>query len=416
MNLKEAANRLGVHYQTAYKWVRGGTLTAIRVGGRYEVSDAAVERFASRREAARREPPTAAEHEPGTAGPTAEDVLEELEAMATDPFVSTRSIAGFVARRGAELFGDLCVVMCFDRDGTPTLQVVDHPSPAHASLITAAIETVGSATQSPGFAFTAYAHEAVTRLSHVPQDVLRDLLRPQLRQHLALNPIRSLLAVPVSAGGVARGSVTFARSRPDQPHTDAEVDVAVEMSARVGRLLEAAGDVELAVAAREDLVRALGHHLNGRRPATLPEAARVARSLVDASGEIELPLAILDAQLRILATNRAFRTIRGEPASAVGEEWTSLTHPEHRTADRASFDRLLSGELDYLDSKIRRIVPDGREFVYMSHRAAVRAADASLRYVITVARPLRLPEADYSSVAPAPYRAPAGLEDHRAAG
>lgn len=45
MNLKQAAARLGVHYQTAYKWVRSGELSALRIGGRYEVSDAAITRF-----------------------------------------------------------------------------------------------------------------------------------------------------------------------------------------------------------------------------------------------------------------------------------------------------------------------------------------------------------------------------------
>ena len=32
MNLKEAARRLGVHYQTAYRWVRSGELVAVRIG------------------------------------------------------------------------------------------------------------------------------------------------------------------------------------------------------------------------------------------------------------------------------------------------------------------------------------------------------------------------------------------------
>jgi len=45
MNLKAAAHELGVHYQTAYKWVRSGALTAVRIGGRYEISEAAIQQF-----------------------------------------------------------------------------------------------------------------------------------------------------------------------------------------------------------------------------------------------------------------------------------------------------------------------------------------------------------------------------------
>jgi MerR family transcriptional regulator, light-induced transcriptional regulator len=35
IELAEAADRLGVHYQTAYRWVREGRLPAVRVRGRY---------------------------------------------------------------------------------------------------------------------------------------------------------------------------------------------------------------------------------------------------------------------------------------------------------------------------------------------------------------------------------------------
>jgi excisionase family DNA binding protein len=40
MDLREAAGALGVHYQTAYGWVRQGVLPARKVGRGYEVSEA----------------------------------------------------------------------------------------------------------------------------------------------------------------------------------------------------------------------------------------------------------------------------------------------------------------------------------------------------------------------------------------
>jgi excisionase family DNA binding protein len=43
------AEQLGVHYQTAYRWVRSGALAAALVGGRYEVTQAALDRFAAQR-------------------------------------------------------------------------------------------------------------------------------------------------------------------------------------------------------------------------------------------------------------------------------------------------------------------------------------------------------------------------------
>jgi len=44
VNLDDAAQRLGVHYQTAYRWVRTGTLGAVKRGCVYDISEAEVER------------------------------------------------------------------------------------------------------------------------------------------------------------------------------------------------------------------------------------------------------------------------------------------------------------------------------------------------------------------------------------
>jgi MerR family transcriptional regulator, light-induced transcriptional regulator len=41
MSLREAADALGVHYQTAYGWIRSGELSARKVGRGYAVSRAA---------------------------------------------------------------------------------------------------------------------------------------------------------------------------------------------------------------------------------------------------------------------------------------------------------------------------------------------------------------------------------------
>jgi excisionase family DNA binding protein len=55
MDLRSAADQLGVHYQTAYRWVRDGSLTAVKVGATYEIGDDELHRFAAER--ARPAPP-----------------------------------------------------------------------------------------------------------------------------------------------------------------------------------------------------------------------------------------------------------------------------------------------------------------------------------------------------------------------
>ena len=49
MDLRSAADQLGVHYQTAYRWVRQGSLRAVKIGASYEVTEAELDRFTAER-------------------------------------------------------------------------------------------------------------------------------------------------------------------------------------------------------------------------------------------------------------------------------------------------------------------------------------------------------------------------------
>ncbi len=56
IGLADAAEALGVHYQTAYKWVRDGTLPAVRVGREYRVEPADVAALVEKRSTPSRPP------------------------------------------------------------------------------------------------------------------------------------------------------------------------------------------------------------------------------------------------------------------------------------------------------------------------------------------------------------------------
>src|SRR5450759_4279893 len=45
MDLQTAAHRMSVHYQTAYRWVRAGSLVAVKVGASYEIAEDELLRF-----------------------------------------------------------------------------------------------------------------------------------------------------------------------------------------------------------------------------------------------------------------------------------------------------------------------------------------------------------------------------------
>mgnify|MGYP005816248389 CR=1 FL=1 len=49
VDLQAAAAHLGVHYQTAYRWVRDGSLPAVKRGASYDIDEADLERFRSAR-------------------------------------------------------------------------------------------------------------------------------------------------------------------------------------------------------------------------------------------------------------------------------------------------------------------------------------------------------------------------------
>src|SRR5690242_6706789 len=60
VDLRTAADRLGVHYQTAYRWVREGTLPAVKRGTTYDVDERSLARFQAAR--AEPSPPPAKSH------------------------------------------------------------------------------------------------------------------------------------------------------------------------------------------------------------------------------------------------------------------------------------------------------------------------------------------------------------------
>src|SRR5262245_32219651 len=109
MNLKEAARRLGVHYQTAYRWVRSGELVAVRVGSRYEVSEAAIERLRARRRALG----SPRLDEPVHFG---DDLEAEFAKMADGPVLDVEQAVVHLSRRIAESTGDLCIVGLLSED------------------------------------------------------------------------------------------------------------------------------------------------------------------------------------------------------------------------------------------------------------------------------------------------------------
>lgn len=77
IDLATAAEQLGVHYQTAYRWVRSGELPAVRRRGRYRLDPGAVAAFGEQRDQPQR---PQARRPRGGFGPLADRMFDHLVA------------------------------------------------------------------------------------------------------------------------------------------------------------------------------------------------------------------------------------------------------------------------------------------------------------------------------------------------
>ena len=96
MDLQRAADELGVHYQTAYRWVRTGKLPAQLVDGRYRVARDDISDMSARRTAPQAPPPP-------TANRTARAAERMHEALVSGDEAAVRSIATGLIDEGASI-------------------------------------------------------------------------------------------------------------------------------------------------------------------------------------------------------------------------------------------------------------------------------------------------------------------------
>jgi excisionase family DNA binding protein len=347
MNLKEAARRLGVHYQTAYRWVRSGDLVAVRVGSRYEVSEAAIERLRAQRRAIA-SPPIETELR-------VDDGLEaELAKMADGPVLDVEQAVAHLARRIAETTGDLCVVAALSetRDRVEAATCFEPDSLRLPVLAGAIAATMRMRAPDEGPVMRTVFEGNQLFVPHVPQELFRAWLPPEFHQQFDDVCIFGMVAAPMIHDGIAAGGVALMREHPEHPFTSEDAD-------RVDRLAMLAGDVVLS--ARQD-----------RAARALLAAVLVdARAQVVATGRLDPeralgpsgdPVAVHDADDRVLAMTPAYTAI----ADRVRSRSTA---------------RIVSGELDFASDVC---LDEAGTFVV--HHAGVRALDATLLGIITVVR------------------------------
>ena len=369
MNLKTAAARLSVHYQTAYKLVRSGSLAAVKIGGTYEVSEAALDRYRAERDALR----AGAETMRDVGAPVLrnrETAIAEAWAVAESSTTTPRGVLETIARVSAEAVGDLCVVRLSEQDGCGfAFHDVD---PKRRAAVASIVHGFGFGFGGPT---GGYAHVRASQRSllipHVAQDRLRASLDAQHRQFLDVVGVHSLVIAPAVIDGEVRALVTLDRATPGAPYGEDDVAFAEDMAA----------------ALRAALIRTAAYRAGWDRRCELVRAARETLRVTDDASALDgilndggLAEIVYDLHDRVVANPATTRLTNGD-ASLLVEGFTPQTAS-------AKTDRLRTGDLEYHDGEQEMRLADGTTRRLIVHRGLVRDERAQTRALVVVAQPM----------------------------
>jgi excisionase family DNA binding protein len=407
VNLKEAAAVIGVHYQTAYKWVRSGELAAIKVKGGYEISETAVEALRRRRAALR-------ELAERAAAPDVharrvhddEDVFGVLSCMIDLVTTDASAVLATAVRLGAESTGDTFALLMRSPGSDDATVVAYHdPDPRRLALLAQGIRD-GMRHGGLGYASRVFTTGTTVHVRHVSQQAARGLVVPEHQQDFDEAGLFSLVIAPVLVFEDVVGALALSRSTPGTPVSDAEREFVERLAAVIG---EAVGAAEVRAPAwrlRRVVTERFEQLLAGRARSDLRELVDRVRAL-----DPRFAVALLSPDRRVLAATAAYgATYRVRVDEMLGAPLRSFEAGED---EPPTYERLLSGELHY--ARTRRVVGSGGA----SHplhvlQSAIRVADmrvVAVLEIVTDGEPSVVPAAAEPSTdeAPAPNESAFGL-------
>lgn len=388
MNLKTAALRLGVHYQTVYRWVRSGQLVAVKVGAGYEVSEAAVERLQAQRAATGRTPDAGAASTPRAvdgAG-SVDDALHVLDLMVDAVTLDSTAVGERAARVIAEHLGDTVFVYRLSAgEGLAPERLVVAYAAHRDPVAEVAASTLGRDPRtSTNLVRRSITTGAPVCVAQVPQRELRRRLHPELHEHLHLTGCYSAMVAPFGSAG----ALLVTRDLPGRPYGPDDLAFVEATAARVTRADERARSYAGAWDLRRTMVVAFGapDFDDGNFPgANFADAAFAGgcfeRLVPPDAGASEPIVAVLDLELRHVACTKAYAELVGEDASRLaGVSLRSLVR-DGSALDEALAPVLL-GEIDFRSVELEIRAEDSRVAL---HVGMVRRDDVTPRGVVVVA-------------------------------
>jgi excisionase family DNA binding protein len=387
MNLKQAARRLGIHYQTAYRYVRSGQLASVRVGRGYSISEAAVETFLARHEALHDVHPGAAS-EPSDRG--GNEAIDDAMAALDATIIDARGVRDVVAEALSLAIGDLAVVRSVGKRADDAPIAVHHRDARQRALATTLVENHRD-DDLMFYERSALSSGETVNLHHVAREVSIAATPPRLLQHLDQTAGHSVLCVPAMWEDEVVALLTLKRDRPGRPYGEDEVAMAEQLAAVVAAASHRAEATLDGWRRREELMDAIATH-----------GVEAVESHHETAGDGTA--VVSDASGQIVWADESVETLAGIPSSSlVGRMLDELPLVE----ERPLIDRLRRGALMYADCARTVVTRTNTVKQVMTHFGAVRAENGELIALVMVAHELAQPTVPQSHGSRTPSSAPA---------
>ncbi len=382
MNLKTAARRLGVHYQTAYRYVRSGDLVAVRVGSGYEISESALELARTRLAIHRIVDHPVAAMPPATlavADADADAALDDLDVLVDACTLSAQPVLDEVVRRLSREVGDVAAVLLRSADGQ-WLQAVASADrdPARLAMFAAihAVAPIRVASQpNPHSALAGRTHV----VHHLRTADALELLPPQFRGNSAMI-VQGYVSVPIARrDGHIDGVVVVMRFAGGVPYSPEHVLEVERLTGRVADALEHVQRYTAAWLARDNLRQSL-EQLARVGGARLDDVSDALVGLLDD----EIPEAVFAPDRTLVAANDPFMEFTGEAPESPALGVCGCDDGV------ATWGTLLSGAADYLSTRPSACVLGARTLPWVQW-AIIRRPDATPFAVLAVLEPTDTP-------------------------
>lgn len=299
VNLKTAARMLGVHYQTAYRYVRSGELVAVKVGGSYNISLGAVE-LLRQRLAVMDSPALSVHHE---LPPADDDIGAELDTLIGGVMLTAQPVLDAVTRWLAVSVGDIGVLRLISEDGAfaPVVSLFD-ADPATRPIVEAFLGSWVMRTDE-GLARLTISEDRPTMEHHLPALQSFISVPPRFLSYAELLVLQSFVAVPLkSPAGRVIGSLLVARRHGAPPLPDDVVGILERLAAKVVQALARAERFSAAWVARDSLHESIEALLAIDPTVDLDAVSDTLFDLLDDS----LAEAVFDLSGEVVAANAAF--------------------------------------------------------------------------------------------------------------